>query len=406
MSDLVDLFAVLTATARGAVAVVRVVGSDLKTSLAARFSPKNVRAFKRFEAGSMLYGDWRNSRTTTEDVVICPLSAESAEIHCHGGAAAPEAIGRALVGLGFRQARPDELPAMMGVSPWALEISRALSRVETARGATTLLRQFEWADQVMARWKTWLSDGRDEALEQLRVELDRARHWESFGRHLLEPWTVVIYGEPNVGKSSLINALVGFERAIVHDTAGTTRDVVSQRTAVDGWMVEFKDTAGVRMAQDEIEGQGIALARVQVADADLAIRVIDATSIGDTPTVPGFDLFTGESVIDDSRSAPMTRSPDLVVLNKMDALGSNGQDQAGGESAKFQERQRERWDGLRRACIEHQIQLVETSAVTGDGISELLSAIVGQLVPDLPATDEIFAFNDASVAMLNAFIDV
>src|SRR5690606_27241148 len=88
-------------------------------------------------------------------------------------------------------------------------------------------------------------------------------------RHLLTPWQVVLCGRPNVGKSSLINALVGYERTVVFDQPGTTRDVVSVETAIHGWPVIFSDTAGLRETESELEAAGIARARARLKQADL-----------------------------------------------------------------------------------------------------------------------------------------
>ena len=101
--------------------------------------------------------------------------------------------------------------------------------------------------------------------------------WTDFGCHLSEPWQVVILGRPNVGKSSLLNALAGFQRAIVFDEPGTTRDVVSTEIAIDGWPVRLLDTAGIRQGETELERAGIALAREQARSADLRLLVVDAS---------------------------------------------------------------------------------------------------------------------------------
>ena len=100
--------------------------------------------------------------------------------------------------------------------------------------------------------------------------------WSKFGRHLTTPRTVVLCGQPNVGKSSLVNAMSGFQRAIVHDIAGTTRDVVSQALAINGWPVTVKDTAGLRNSDNPIEIQGIAQAKAEILNSDLTICVFDA----------------------------------------------------------------------------------------------------------------------------------
>jgi tRNA modification GTPase len=98
------------------------------------------------------------------------------------------------------------------------------------------------------------------------------------GLHLAEPWRVVLTGRPNVGKSSLINALLGFERCIVHAAPGTTRDVVTAHTALDGWPVELADTAGLRDSTDDIESAGVQRARQQLRQADLIVLVFDVSA--------------------------------------------------------------------------------------------------------------------------------
>ena len=86
---------------------------------------------------------------------------------------------------------------------------------------------------------------------------------------------MVIAGRPNVGKSRLFNALVGFARAIVDPTAGTTRDVVSHKAAFKGWPVELADTAGLRESFDPLESIGIERSRREQQQADLVVLVLD-----------------------------------------------------------------------------------------------------------------------------------
>ena len=86
---------------------------------------------------------------------------------------------------------------------------------------------------------------------------------------------MVLAGRTNVGKSSLLNALAGHGRAIVHHVPGTTRDAVTVATAIDGWPVELCDTAGLRPPDDAVERAGIELARERLAEADLVVLVAD-----------------------------------------------------------------------------------------------------------------------------------
>ena len=88
--------------------------------------------------------------------------------------------------------------------------------------------------------------GRAADLQAAAARIREWLAWEDFGLHLTRPWNVVLAGRPNVGKSSLINALLGYTRSIVFDQPGTTRDVVTAATAIDGWPIELSDTAGLR----------------------------------------------------------------------------------------------------------------------------------------------------------------
>ncbi len=97
------------------------------------------------------------------------------------------------------------------------------------------------------------------------------------GLHLTKPWQIVIAGPPNVGKSSLLNAFVGYQRAIVFDQPGTTRDVVTAATAIDGWPVQVSDTAGLRSSADPLETAGADSAAQQARAADCLLLVFDAS---------------------------------------------------------------------------------------------------------------------------------
>jgi tRNA modification GTPase len=172
------------------------------------------------------------------------------------------------------------------------------------------------------------------------------------GRHLTRPWRVAVAGAPNVGKSSLVNALAGYRRSVVTPVPGTTRDVVSTPLAIDGWSVDLLDTAGQHATADALEGQGIARARATAAAADLCLWVLDATE----PPVP-------HGVISSSG---------IVVINKIDQPSA--------------------WD---TSVV---VGAVSVSAHTGDGLADLCARISQRLVPDPPAAD-------AGVPFLSALAD-
>ncbi len=117
----------------------------------------------------------------------------------------------------------------------------------------------------------------DAIIQRARRLLATAEH----GRILRQGARTVICGEPNVGKSSLLNVLLGFERAIVSSTAGTTRDTIEEMLQVHGLPLRLVDTAGLRDSSDEIERHGIARTGKEIERADLMIEVVDATRSAD-----------------------------------------------------------------------------------------------------------------------------
>ncbi len=176
---------------------------------------------------------------------------------------------------------------------------------------------------------------------------------------MIHPWQVVVAGRPNVGKSSLINAIAGYQRAIVHDLPGTTRDIVGVQTALDGWPVEIFDTAGLRAAGDPIEQAGIDLAQGKIAAADLVVLVFDSSSPW---TAADQDLF---------ESHPSA----LLVSNKSDLPPVPGPQPAA----------------------------MNVSAATSAGVEELCRAIAHRLVPHLPPPGAAVPFLPEQVERIGTY---
>jgi tRNA modification GTPase len=151
----------------------------------------------------------------------------------------------------------------------------ALAHATTSRTAAILLDQHHGAfDATVSALLVALKDDKVETERLLRGLLEHSR----LGAHLVTPWRIAVAGAPNVGKSSLVNALAGYTRCLVAPTAGTTRDVVTTLIAVDGWPVELADTAGLHEQATALEQRGIALARMAAKSADLCLWVLDAST--------------------------------------------------------------------------------------------------------------------------------
>ncbi|HVS37856.1 MAG TPA: GTPase [Gemmataceae bacterium] len=299
------------------------------------------------QPGRFLLG--RLGETVSDEVVLTIKRggpSPQLELHCHGGRANVRFLLDLLAARGLhvcdwreflRRTEPDPLRAAAAI---------ALAEAPTVRTAAILLDQYQGAfaaalDAVIAA----LDRGDVGAASAV---LDQLARYAPLGRRLTAPWRVVVAGPPNVGKSSLVNALAGYQRSIVAPTPGTTRDVVTTRLAVDGWPIELADTAGVREATDALEMQGVQKAREATADADLRLWVLDASAP---------PIWT-------EGNAAVQR-----IVNKIDLPAAWNLDEAPGA--------------------------VRVSARAGEGLPELCAAISCWLVPDPPPAGAAVPFTAA-----------
>jgi tRNA modification GTPase len=344
-------FEVLTPAGRGAVAVIAVDGTGAAAAIARHFVPAGQHDVNHLAVNRIVFGRWlRDESHAGEELVVCHTADDLYEVHCHGGAAAVEAIvvdlsqigGVSGSGLTRTDANDPLIPP--------LDI---LAEARTERTAAILLDQCRGA--LRREYDTIVEQGLPrEPLEKLFAR-------QQLGEHLTKPFRVVLAGPPNAGKSSLINALLGYDRAIVFDQPGTTRDVLSAVTAFDGWLVELSDTAGLRETADPLEAAGVARTTRQLDQADLILWVHDLSSnlIADPPPPqPGIAF--------------------LSVFNKCDLLPD-----------EFRSRVT---PGL------------AVSALTGFGLKELQANIVQTLVPDPPLPGEGMPVNEEQVEILKRLV--
>lgn len=209
---------------------------------------------------------------TGEAVVLCRTGSDCYELHCHGGMAAANIVVQSLKDAGFK---PDNRRGL-GNSPEESAIeSHAiddLQRAVSLETASLLMDQCRGAlSKAVRSLIALINEGDTEAAAESLRELNR---WAELGTHLVEPWKIVLAGPPNAGKSSLLNAILGYQRAIVHEQAGTTRDLLAEHTSVGGWPLVVVDSAGVRETVDRIEGAGIAASLEAVGSADCLLLLV------------------------------------------------------------------------------------------------------------------------------------
>jgi tRNA modification GTPase len=205
--------------------------------------------------------------TPAEEVVVCRIEPHVVELHCHGGDAAVRRIVADLAPRGFVLCNA----VWPGTTLFERECHQALSRAQTQLAANLLLAQ--QAGLLRRALEQVTAAHPDATLAAERLEA--LWRWRRAGLRLTQPFRVALVGRPNVGKSSLINALVGYERSIVFDAPGTTRDVVTAETALAGWALQLADTAGFRTGAGELETLAMDRARDWLAEADLVLLVLD-----------------------------------------------------------------------------------------------------------------------------------
>jgi tRNA modification GTPase len=351
--------ALLTPRGRGAVATIRFRGDCrlLDQADPPAFLAANGRALEQQPLNRIVFGRW--GRDPVEEVVLCRIDEQSVEIHCHGGDAAVRRVLADLESLGCIITTWQEM-SQHAAGVLETECLDALSRAKTLRTATILLEQYSgvlraaFEDLQVSNLKS--VSGRREAYPTGRI--DALLTWADFGLHLTRPWSVVLGGRPNVGKSSLINALVGYARSIVYDEPGTTRDVVTAETALDGWPIELTDTAGLRDDADELESAGIALARERLLAADCRVLLLDTSR---PPTESDRRLL-----------AEWPRA--VVVAHKCDLPNM--------------------WAGELPAGA------IRASSRTSEGVNEVARQIAARLVPEVPASGTAIPVTGRQVELL------
>ena len=362
------IFALATPPGRGAIAILRLSGPGTEAALAA------------LGAGG-LKPRLASLRTLTLDgqpidqalVLRFPApnsytGEDCAELHLHGGRAVVEAAVQALSALGLRPADPGEF-TRRAFENGRMDLAQAeavadLIDAETTAQAAQALGQLDGAlSQTYAGFRRDLLtalalveaeiDFPDEeipdnlartagpVLDRLITDLKAALADAERGRRVREGYRIVLIGETNAGKSSLFNALVEREAAIVTPIAGTTRDVLDADLIIGGYAVTLSDPAGLRDSADPVEAEGVRRARARAEAADLRLWVRS----------PGEAASGAETYVHDS---------DLLVLNKAD-LGAA-----------------ERVGGLEALSI---------STATGQGLSDLHDWIAARLARDLSGAD-------------------
>lgn len=303
--------AISTPNAVGGISVIRISGSDAVSVAEKVFVPFSKKPVSQMEGHTCAYGKVVMDGRTIDDAVLTIFLApksytgeNTAEISCHGGIFVTKEVLRACIAAGAEPAEPGEFTkraflngklsltqaeAVMDVI--SAEGKQALNSANLAHEGMLFKKIKHTTDKlvkILAELAAWvdypeedLPAVEDEALiSSLNTavsELNQILHDYDNGVIFREGIDTAIVGRANVGKSSLMNMLLGFDRSIVTDIAGTTRDVIEESARLGEIVLRLSDTAGIRKTDDIVESMGVDLAKKKIESARLIIAVFDAS---------------------------------------------------------------------------------------------------------------------------------
>ena len=331
--------AIATALTNSGIGIIRVSGNEAFDIVDRIFRPKNKRKkLKEEKTYTVHYGHIQDGDEIIDEVLAIVMrgphsytAEDTVEIDCHGGVLVMKKILETVIKYGARMAEPGEFTKRAFLNG-RIDLSQAeavidvinsknkyalKSSVSQLSGSMSkkvkelrekLLFEIAFIESALDDPEHISLDGYPEKLKvtvnDMQEEVNRAGSTFDGGRVLSEGIRTVILGKPNAGKSSLMNVLVGEERAIVTDIAGTTRDTLEENIRLHGISLNIVDTAGIRETEDVVEKIGVDKARANADDADLLIYVVDGSCPLDENDYQIMNLIEGRKSI--------------VLLNKTD----------------------------------------------------------------------------------------
>ena len=414
--------AIATPLGEGGLAVIRLSGARALHVAEKCFRPAGKSALKLAEAPThtLHYGHVHRDGHVVDEVLVAVMRAprtftreDVVEISCHGGLLVAKLVLDTVLAAGARLAEPGEFTKRAFLNG-RLDLAQAEAVADLIHSRTELAVDAA-NEQLAGKLSQRIRQLRDELMltlahieahidfpdediapdtrEQLLARLDRGVAFmnellrtASDGQVLRRGIRAAIVGRPNAGKSSLLNQLLGHERAIVSPIPGTTRDTISETASIRGIPVVFIDTAGLREAGDVIEAEGVRRSRETLARAELVLHVLDASEPWTDEDARFLAEFAGKKRIVVRNKVDLPAKLEMPPEIRREAVSATVRSE-GDRSSNFSEppaqpeslrlRQPRAVGSVTQSAIQDQrgLLVIDVSCITGAGIEELKDAI-------------------------------
>ena len=342
--------AIATAMTNSGIGIVRISGSDAFSIIDKIYKPKKGnKKLSQVKSYTIHYGYIFDGEKIIDEVMVLIMKApnsytteDTVEIDCHGGTLVMKRILETVIKYGARPAEPGEFTKRAFLNG-RIDLSQAESVIDVINAKNNFalessLNQLQGAilnkiKEIRAKViheiafiESALDDPEHisiegygdtllEIMQEVTGDVDKLLKSSENGELLKEGINTVIVGKPNAGKSSLLNVLVGKERAIVTDIAGTTRDVLEEQINLNGITLNIVDTAGIRDTSDVVEKIGVDKAKIYLLNADLIIYVVDSSTSLDENDDEIIEM------IQDRKAVVLLNKTDLTPVVSKEILG-------------------------------------------------------------------------------------
>lgn len=340
--------AIATAMASAGIGIIRISGEEAVTIADQIFLMKNGKKLSEMPTHTIHYGHIHDGEEVIDEVMVLLMRGpksytreDTIEIDCHGGIYVMKRILETVIKFGARPAEPGEFTKRAFLNG-RIDLSQAESVIDVIQAKNEfalqssmkqlsgsvscaikeirekILHEIAFIESALDDPEHISLEGYPQSLmgvvEELTVKIEKLISTSDNGRILKEGINTVIIGKPNAGKSSLLNTLVGEERAIVTDIAGTTRDVLEEQINLNGIILNIIDTAGIRDTEDVVEKIGVDKAKKYLNEADLVIYVVDTSTVLDENDYEIMELMR------DRQAIILLNKSDLKMLTTADDI--------------------------------------------------------------------------------------